>query len=422
MMEECRRSPRPRVRGFSPVRRQRSAIRPRSSRSSTARRSASAVVPATSTPTRRTACTSPTCACCSRAHLRIGGLTIEPLAVQQDVAEHGDVRRPVRVDRHLGRQPARGPPPPRRQRVARADRGPQLQPGPVVDRRRARGGGRLRRRVRDQGGPRGRSRASIRCEVSGVRPGCSAGGWATSTDGPSWRRHGHHGADHRLRASGGRPTSSAGATWSVGLDLSVAVGKRVDLPASPSPSRHAGRTPAQPRTGWRRDRGCVRPTAGWPRPTTAAIEDLAALRLHDPAGEQAPGAGGRRTVVHGAVRSRRVDRRLHGAADRPRAGARRARGAGRAAGNRGRRPTEEQPGGSCTRRGILGAERINLTGHSAYYGSIDATPLFVMMLGELCRWGIDDDDLHRVAPARRSGARVDGASTAIATATASSST
>ena len=62
------------------------------------------------------------------------------------------------------------------------------------------------------------------------------------------------------------------------------------------------------------------------------------------------------------------------------------------------RRLRSSPAGSCTRHRFLGAERINLTGHSAYYGSIDATPLFVMMLGELCRWGIDDGDLQRLLP------------------------
>jgi glycogen debranching enzyme len=60
--------------------------------------------------------------------------------------------------------------------------------------------------------------------------------------------------------------------------------------------------------------------------------------------------------------------------------------------------TEEEPGRIVHETRFLGAERINLTGHSAYYGSVDATPLFVVLLGELCRWGIDDSDLQRLLP------------------------
>ncbi len=35
---------------------------------------------------------------------------------------------------------------------------------------------------------------------------------------------------------------------------------------------------------------------------------------------------------------------------------------------------------------------------SPYYGSVDATPLFVVVLGELSRWGLPDDDLERLTP------------------------
>ena len=122
----------------------------------------------------------------SRAHLRIGGTDDRAAGRPAGCCRDGDLRRAVCADRHLGGQPARRPPPPCRQRVARADRGAQLQPGPALDRRRARGRSRLRRRVRDQGGTRRRSRASTRwrCRTRAWR---SAGGWVTSTGGPSWR-------------------------------------------------------------------------------------------------------------------------------------------------------------------------------------------------------------------------------------------
>jgi glycogen debranching enzyme len=40
-----------------------------------------------------------------------------------------------------------------------------------------------------------------------------------------------------------------------------------------------------------------------------------------------------------------------------------------------------------------------LTGGGVYYGSVDATPLFVMLLGELHRWGLDPVDLADLLPA-----------------------
>jgi glycogen debranching enzyme len=59
--------------------------------------------------------------------------------------------------------------------------------------------------------------------------------------------------------------------------------------------------------------------------------------------------------------------------------------------------TEEQPGRILheVRFGVqpwLGGRR------QVYYGSVDATPLFVMLLGELRRWGIDRDAVDRLLP------------------------
>ncbi|MGD0743484.1 MAG: glycogen debranching N-terminal domain-containing protein [Acidimicrobiales bacterium] len=60
--------------------------------------------------------------------------------------------------------------------------------------------------------------------------------------------------------------------------------------------------------------------------------------------------------------------------------------------------TEEEPGR------ILHEMRSGLTGaagrgeESVYYGSIDSTPLFVMLLGELLGWGVDDSVIDRLLP------------------------
>ena len=60
--------------------------------------------------------------------------------------------------------------------------------------------------------------------------------------------------------------------------------------------------------------------------------------------------------------------------------------------------TEEEPGR------ILHEMRSGMTGvagrgeESVYYGSIDATPLFVMLLGELGNWGVDPGVIDRLLP------------------------
>ncbi|KGN32944.1 amylo-alpha-1,6-glucosidase [Knoellia sinensis KCTC 19936] len=60
--------------------------------------------------------------------------------------------------------------------------------------------------------------------------------------------------------------------------------------------------------------------------------------------------------------------------------------------------SEEQPGRILheVRLGI--DESRALGGNSVYYGSVDATPLFVMLLGEAARWGMADEDVAQLLP------------------------
>ena len=60
--------------------------------------------------------------------------------------------------------------------------------------------------------------------------------------------------------------------------------------------------------------------------------------------------------------------------------------------------TEEEPGRILHEvRSGLDAE-LTLGGGNIYYGSIDATPLFVMLLGELRRWGLAASDVDALIP------------------------
>ncbi|WP_299563880.1 glycogen debranching N-terminal domain-containing protein [uncultured Mycolicibacterium sp.] len=60
--------------------------------------------------------------------------------------------------------------------------------------------------------------------------------------------------------------------------------------------------------------------------------------------------------------------------------------------------TEEQPGRIMheVRRGPASADAL---GGSVYYGSIDSTPLFVMLLAECWRWGADEEFVRSLLPA-----------------------
>ncbi|GIF13888.1 amylo-alpha-1,6-glucosidase [Actinoplanes teichomyceticus] len=60
--------------------------------------------------------------------------------------------------------------------------------------------------------------------------------------------------------------------------------------------------------------------------------------------------------------------------------------------------TEEQPG-RILHELRLGPDSDRALGGSHYYGSVDATPLFVMLLAEAWRWGADEATIRRLLPA-----------------------
>jgi glycogen debranching enzyme len=61
-------------------------------------------------------------------------------------------------------------------------------------------------------------------------------------------------------------------------------------------------------------------------------------------------------------------------------------------------PTEEQPGKILHEMRFGMQASLWLGGSSVYYGSIDATPLFVMLLGELRRWGLERRVIDELLP------------------------
>ena len=60
--------------------------------------------------------------------------------------------------------------------------------------------------------------------------------------------------------------------------------------------------------------------------------------------------------------------------------------------------TEEEPGRIVheVRHGLEAG--LSLGGGTAYYGTADATPLFVVLLGELARWGGDPEQIRQLLP------------------------
>jgi len=59
---------------------------------------------------------------------------------------------------------------------------------------------------------------------------------------------------------------------------------------------------------------------------------------------------------------------------------------------------DEQPGRILHEMRFGDAGSLSLGGGSIYYGTADATPLFVMLLGELRRWGLERDHVDQLLP------------------------
>ncbi|MDX6244727.1 MAG: hypothetical protein QOE76_2450, partial [Frankiales bacterium] len=60
--------------------------------------------------------------------------------------------------------------------------------------------------------------------------------------------------------------------------------------------------------------------------------------------------------------------------------------------------TEEQPGRILHEMRFASATSPGLSGADIYYGTVDATPLFVVLLGELHQWGVADDVVDQLLP------------------------
>ena len=76
-------------------------------------------------------------------------------------------------------------------------------------------------------------------------------------------------------------------------------------------------------------------------------------------------------------------------------------------GHRDDADSEEEPGRILHEVRFVDATNPSFRDGHPYYGTVDATPLFVMLVGELSRWGLPDDSAGAVAAARRPGDGMD---------------
>ena len=214
------------------------------------------------------------------------------------------------------------------------------------------------------------------------------------------QRRGRHGTRVRIDAAGRRPAAiepgrvayeaivPAGGAW----HLTVEVEALVDGAAVERHGRmSAEQGPAERLARWRRGLPQVHTDhAGLAEAVARCADDLGALRVFDPdVPERAVVAGGvpwamalhARDALLTAWAALLVDpdlaigvletlARLQGVEDDPR--------------------TEEEPGRI--------PRRVPFGGGPPTYGAVDTTPLFVMLLGEVRRWGLSPETVDRLLP------------------------
>ena len=222
----------------------------------------------------------------SQARLLVGGVGVEPLAVSLADASGCNVRRsfdPGQPDTN----PASSSSVAGSWARCGTSRSSCATPVAVaaVGGRRARGRRRLRRRLRHQGRPTRAAKASTRWRSTSTAC-CSAGGSATCTARPSSASTARPCMCRHAGSCGASPSnrhSACACCSSISPSLSATPGSSAGttIPTCPTP-----RTAT--RVGWRRCRSCAPPTGSSSAAYDRSIEDIGALRLHDPTGRRRP--------------------------------------------------------------------------------------------------------------------------------------
>jgi glycogen debranching enzyme len=194
-------------------------------------------------------------------------------------------------------------------------------------------------------------------------------------------------------------TLAPGETWELCLEVTLEVGDRPIEPRFGCGWTDEDATPRQQLASWR----ARLPNVTSDHPDLAAAmgragEDLGALRIFDPDHPELPilAAGapwfmtvfGRDSLLTSWMTLLADPSLAHGVLET----------LARFQGEDVDDGTEEEPGKILHEMRFASSSGLALGGGDIYYGSIDATPLFVMLLGELRRWGLADDLVARLLP------------------------
>ena len=193
-------------------------------------------------------------------------------------------------------------------------------------------------------------------------------------------------------------TLPAKGEWRTCLKVTASLGDREIAPHYDCGEQPAAAKPSQRLIAWRRrapllqtdDRRLAEATA-------RAVDDIGSLVIEDPAHPESPviAAGapwfmalfGRDSLL-AAYMSLIVDPRLAVGV---------AQTLARLQGSRVDAATEEQPGRILHEVRFTSGAQDAATGH-IYYGTADATPLFVVLVGELSRWGVAESVVDALLP------------------------
>jgi glycogen debranching enzyme len=191
----------------------------------------------------------------------------------------------------------------------------------------------------------------------------------------------------------------AGGEWRTSVIVSASVQGQEAPEAFPLGRPLAESSPAIRMRAWREGSPRVETVSAELRPIlTCSLEDLGALRIVDPQNQSvsAVAAGapwfmalfGRDSLLSSYMALPLDTSLLVGTL----------RALARQQGTRDNPQTEEQPGRILHETRFGTSFPLTRGGGSVYYGTVDATPLFVMMLGELSRWGFAPDAIAELLP------------------------